>query len=309
VLGLLIGSDEGLFELIPGETPAQTIEGSAITTIDYRDGLGVAAGPDGAWAHDGQSWERVWTAEAGTRGRAVRVDPAGLIYLGVEPAALLVSTDRGAQWEAIEGVRTLLRHERQIQTPSDAEAPYASGLAFPSDGFVLGIAGGGAWSSRDGGGTWLRRSEGLDPMVRRLWEHPERGDRLYASTDSGLYRTDDGGFTWVQSLRGLDRSFAGDVVVVPGTPDRLLLALARQRDGASGALYISTNGGVTWQIETLGDRSEFAHVPLLTRVWDSEDTLFALADGVAWGSHDGGRNWVALAEGLPERDHALVAAL
>lgn len=309
MLGLLIGSDEGLLELIPGEAPARAIEGSPITTIDYRDGLAIAAGPEGAWVHAGRRWERVWTAEEGTRGRSVRVDPTGALYLGLEPAALLVSANRGELWEPLEGVRTLLRHERNIETPHDAAAPYVAGLAFPSEGFVVGIAGGGAWSTRDRGASWLRRSEGLDPMIRRLWEHPERGDRLYASTESGLYRTDDGGFTWVQSLSGIDRSYGGDAVVVPGAPDRLLLTVARQRDGTGGALYTSANGGVTWRIEALGGQNEFARAPLLTRVWDSEDTLFALADGTAWGSHDGGRAWVALAEGLPEDAHVLVGAL
>ena len=56
---------------------------------------------------------------------------------------------------------------------------------------MAGICGAGAWGSRDAGQVWMRRSDGLDPMVRRMWDHPERGDRLYAVADSGYYRTDD----------------------------------------------------------------------------------------------------------------------
>jgi hypothetical protein len=43
-------------------------------------------------------------------------------------------------------------------------------------------------------------------------------------------------------------------------------------------------------------------------VWDSVDTLFVLADGAVFGSHDAGRTWIELASGLP-RAHALAAAL
>lgn len=59
----------------------------------------------------------------------------------------------------------------------------------------------------------------------------------------------------------------------------------------------------------LGARDEFARAPLITRVWDSEDTLFALADRTAWGSHDGGASWIELAKDLPSRATVLVGAL
>jgi photosystem II stability/assembly factor-like uncharacterized protein len=206
-------------------------------------------------------------------------------------------------------VRGLLRHERAVRTPPGASAPYVCGVVFPDEGVVAGIAGAGAWGSRDGGQVWMRRSDGLDPMVRRMWDHPERGDRLYAVADSGYYRTDDGGFSWVQSLRGLDRSYAVDMAVIPGTPDHIILSAARKASGEEGALFRSINAGLSWERMALGTRDEFARAPLVTRVWDSEDTLFALAEGVAWGSHDGGASWIELASGLPRRATVLVGAL
>ena len=317
MLGLLIGTDEGLLELIPGDAPHRRIS-EAITSIDYRDGVGIAGGPAaGAWLHTGGSWARTaseLTAPAEDSSarplvRSVRVGSDGALYLGLEPAGLLVSRDRGVTWTANEGIPALLKHERAIRIPSGAAAPYVAGVVFPDEGLVAGIAGAGAWGSRDRGQTWMRRSDGLDPVVRRMWDHPERGDRLYATTDSGYFRTDDGGFSWVQSLRGLDRSRAWDMAVIPATPDRIILSVSRQGGGEEGALFRSINAGLSWERMELGDQDEFGRAPLVTRVWDSEDTLFALADGIAWGSHDGGKTWVPLADNLPARANVLVAAL
>ena len=306
-----------MLELIPGDAPHRRISG-AITSIDYRDGVAMAGGPAaGAWLHTGKSWTR--TAEAltapGEDGvaaplvRCVRVGADGALYLGLEPAGLLMSHDQGASWTALEAIPALLKHERALKTPPGAGAPYLADVVFPDDGLVAGIAGAGAWGSRDKGQTWMRRADGLDPLVRRMWDHPERGDRLYASTDSGYFRSDDGGFSWVQSLRGLDRAHSWDMAVIPATPDRLILSVSRLAGGEEGALFRSINAGLSWERIALGDRDEFARAPLVTRVWDSEDTLFALADGVAWGSHDGGKTWLTFAEGLPAAANVLVAAL
>lgn len=313
MLGILIGTPEGLLELIPGDTPRRQIEG-AIDTIDYHGDIALAAGPEaGAWVHLGKGWTKIELdaalAPEGSRVRSVRIGKASELYLGLEPAGLLVSRDKGASWVSIEGVRALLKHERSVKTPPGASAPYVSGIVFPDEGVVAGISGAGAWGSRDAGQTWMRRSDGLDPIVRRLWDHPERGDRLYAVADSGYYRTDDGGFSWVQSLNGLDRSHAVDMAVIPGTPDHIILSVARKASGDEGALFRSINAGLSWERMALGKRDEFARAPLVTRVWDSEDTLFALAEGVCWGSHDGGKSWLELASGLPSKANVLVGAL
>jgi photosystem II stability/assembly factor-like uncharacterized protein len=316
VLGLLIGGPHGLHELLPGDAPHLAIDAGPITSADYRDGVALACGPEaGAWLHAGRAWQRVPldAAEGGagleSRARSGRVAPDGALYLGLEPAEVLVSRGRGASWARVEAVRGLARFDRHVRTPAGASAPYVSALAFTGEGMILGIAGSGAWGTRDGGRSWLRRSEGLDPMIKRLWEHPERGDRLYATTESGFYRTDDAGFTWVQSLNGLDRSHAWDFAVVPGAPDQLLLGTSRRASGLEGALFRSANGGLSWQRAALGEQQDFQRAPLVTRVWDSVDTLFALADGTAWGSHDAGRSWVPLGEGLPVEAHVLVGVL
>ncbi|MBM3138988.1 MAG: hypothetical protein FJZ92_01935 [Chloroflexi bacterium] len=304
MLGILLGVDEGLLEVVPGSKPEHAVRGPRIAAIDYRDGIALAGAPsEGAWLHTGRRWGQCFDGDV----RAVRVAPDRRLYIGVEPAGLFVSTDRGATWSELETLQHVTRHH-QFPTPAGHRAPYVSGVAFPKEGLLVAIGGGSVWHSHDDGKSWLRRGDGLDPQVHATLEHPEQRDRFFATTDSGVFRSDDAGFSWVQSLGGLDRSWGGTVAIVPGAPDRLVLAMSRHAPGRDGALFRSANGGVSWSRLMLGEEDEWDLAPVVTRVWDSEDTLFAAAGDKVWGSHDGGRNWLSLAEGLPTA-HAIACAL
>ena len=172
------------------------------------------------------------------------------------------------------------------------------------------VAGGGVWYAPDTGYglSFERRSEGLDPDLHGVWMHPQRPERLFASTASGLFRSADGGRIWVQSVAGLDRSHARDGVVMPGTPDVLLLSCARRQGGLEGALFRSSDDGLSWARVALGGEDEWERAPLVTRLWDSEDTVFVAAGEQLWGSHDAAETWVLLADGLPP-PRALAVAL
>jgi photosystem II stability/assembly factor-like uncharacterized protein len=315
VLGILLAVDDGLLQIIPGMDAERAIDGPRITTADYRDGLAVAAAPgEGVWVHDDGIWEQRWTGDPSS----VRVGRDGAIWVGTHGAQLHVSRDRGATWEEMEGLQNILRH-RRINIPTGHKTPHIAGVVFPKEGALIGIAGAGIWHTRDSGRSWLQRSEGLDPMLHQLQEHPEQANRLFATADSGVYRSDDGGYSWVQSLGGLDRSWGGSIAVLPGTPDVLLLTVARHAPGLEGAIFRSPNGGVTWTRLMLGDPpgaasqsgaggDEWERIPCLTRLWDTEDTAFASAGDTVWASHDKGKHWMPLATGLPPAN-AIVAAL
>lgn len=306
MLGILAGTDAGLLEIIPGEEPRLTLEGLSVTALDYRDGMALAGvAGRGVWVHRGGGWKQTWEGEAS----CVRVGLDGLLYIGADPAALFASHDEGLHWDELGGLRGVLAYRpRHVIAAGNGVRPHVRGLAFAADGMLAGVAGAGAWFSRDEGNTWLQRGDGLDLSLHGLWEHPEQRDRLFACTDSGFFRSDDGGYQWLQSLSGLDRSWAGSAAVMPGTPDVLVLAAARRDPGIEGALFRSTNGGVSWKRTPLGEQYEWEHVPLVSRLWDSPDTVFAFAGGAVWGSHDAGESWMALAEGLPEA-RSLTAAL
>jgi len=304
VLGILIASDEGLLQVIPGSDPERAIVGRAFASLDFRSGVAIAGAPGaGVWVHAGKRWEQRLEGDV----QAVRVAPDGRLFAGLEPAGVSVSGDRGITWSELESVHHIARHNRFV-TPTGHEAPFVASFAFPKEGVLIGITGGGLWHSHDEGRTWLRRGDGLDPGVHSVLEHPEQRDRVFATAESGVFRSEDAGFSWLQSLGGLDRSWGGTIAIVPGAPDRLVLSVSRRGPGADGALFRSANGGVTWTRLMLDEEDEWPLAPVVTRVWDSADTLFVAAGDKVWGSHDGGRQWITLAGGLPAA-RAIAAAL
>ncbi len=316
VNGILVGTDDGLLQVVPGEQPQRALEGLPVTSLDHREGISLAGVPgSGVWVQlserrrrlargGGPGWQRLWEGNA----RCVRVAPGDDLYIGVEPAALFSVYPGAPGGNELGALRGAVQADRQSRTPSSVQDSYVAGIAFsdrgPEEGMYVAVAGGGVWYAPDSGRglnfeRFERRSEGLDPDLHGLWMHPERPDRLFASTASGLFRSADGGRIWVQSVAGLDRGHARDGVVLPGTPDILLLACARREAGLEGALFRSSDDGLSWARVVLGEEDEWERAPLVTRLWDSEDTVFVAAGERLWGSHDSAASWVLLAEGLP----------
>lgn len=298
-LALLIGADDGLWVLLPGEEPRRVLECGPVVSIDVStDAAILAAEGEGVWVRRDGGWKLTCQGDA----RRVRLTPDAAMLAGISPASIYASTD-GEEWEEWGNLQNLLRYHGQRIQSSTADRD-VGGIAF-GGGTIVGITGIGTFQTLDGGRSWSLHSDGLDRQVHGLWEHPERSDRLYATTPSGFYRSEDGGYTWVQSLHGLDRSWGGDVAVLPGAPDTLLLSAARRTGGTSGAategaaLFRSDDGGIEWTRLMLEDEDEWPQLPLVSSLTSPIDTFFVLAGGRIWGSHDRGVHWIPIAEGLP----------
>jgi len=310
-LGIVIAHDDGLTQVVPGGDPEHVITGHRFTSVGYYDGVAIAGSPEGgAWVHAGKRWEHVWSGNA----RSVSVLANGDLFIGVGDGKLLRSVDQGVTWEEIEGAMNVIKHGTNFVPPIGESKVFVTGVVQVEEGIVLAMAGGGAWHTRDEGKTWLRRSDGLDVKMHGVWVHPERRDRLYATADAGVYRSEDEGFSWLQSLGGLDRSWGGSIAIMPGAPDALILTMARRAwsgnagDTQEGAVFRSPNGGVSWARVMLEEDDDWPRVPCVTRPWDWEDVAFIAAGDKLWASHDRGKNWLALTDGLPVAN-AIAASL
>ena len=312
-LGVLIGTERGLWQLLPGEPLRCILPDLEVTRLDVRGEVALAAAPGhGVWQHDGgpaTNWRQVWEGDP----RCVRIRPEGVRYIGAAPAALLRAESGEEQWTASQSLDSVVRYQRTRSRGPSGSRWELSAIAFPGSALLVAVGGAGAWLSNDEGRSWMPRSEGIDPSVTGLREHPERSDRVYATTSGGLFRSEDGGFSWLQSITGLDRSVAHSVAVLPGAPDALVLGASRRAGGSGGALFRSIDGGVRWIRLILGDEDEWAEAPLVASLPGSRDTVFALAAGVVWASHDRGGDWRPLTDPaarptLP-RAHCLAVAL
>ncbi len=308
-LGLLIGVDDGLLQGVPGAPPARGIDGPRITLVDARGGYAVAAGSEGVWLHAARRWRQVWSGDV----RAAQIGGQlghETLYVGTADGRLLCSSNDGESWTEIGGTTDLWRHggglSGALRATATGSSPAVTGVAEIVGGLAVAFDGGGAWFTPNGGGTWLRRDEGIDPRVHRLYRHPDITERLYVTTASGLYRSTDQGHTWLQSLKDLDRSWGGNLAVLPGPTDTLVLSLARATptsEGAAGALFRSVNAGLTWSRVLLsgshGEEDEWERVPAVVSPHEWDDVAFVAAGDGVFASHDRGRTWTSLGAGLP----------
>ncbi|MCI5076343.1 sialidase family protein [Oricola sp.] len=204
----------------------------------------------------------------------------GTLYAGTKPARFLASTDGGKTWEHLEG---LANHPS-----ADSWNPGAAGLVLhtivsdPADAKKLwiGISAAGVFATEDGGETWERRNRLSNAeacghhdhpagprdgetghCVHNMMRAPGDGDLLYQQNHHGVWRSADGGRSWDDITEGLPSTFGFPIRVHPSDPETL------------------------WTMPLNGDM---------------EGRFPPDAAAAVWRSRDGGQNWQAMREGLPQ---------
>ena len=198
---------------------------------------------------------------------------------------LMRSTDRGTTWREIvrgrgfEGQR--LRHV--AVAPSDREVVYLT----TSEGMLR---------SGDGGVSWSPANSGLsDRNLQELAVSPTSADLVVVAPDAsrGLFRTTDGGASWA-----------------PVGPSGQVASLAFLADGrhmvagdTRGRVTTSSDAGETWGPPVELDGGHAVTALAVGPAGQGADTVFAAtASGRLFRSDDGGREFAALGEGLPDEE-------
>ena len=344
---LLIGTRRGLFRAVADPDRREwTVHGPAIkgyevyhAVLDSRDpAAGYAAVRHEVWgAHiyrtgdGGVTWEPLearpsFPADSGREVQAIwhlatGGSQPGVLYAGVEPAALFVSRDGGDSWARITSIE---------EHPTAALwQPAKGGLALHSiqvdsahpDRIFVAVSAGGAYRSGDGGQTWVAINDGTraeflsdtrpeaGQCVHSLRLHPLAPHRLYQQNHCGTYRTDDSGDTWNEITAGLPSDFGYVLGIDPSDPDRCWVIpeeSSHLRAVCDGRIrvYESADGGGSWEARTEGLPQEQAWVTVLREALATDGlqpcgVYFGTSTGHVFASPDGAA-WNPIARHLPK---------
>ncbi len=215
----------------------------------------------------GASWSRVLLRTF--IGFAADPSGTGAVY-AVDSGGILVSTDGGSHWTAIDAG---LPEQRVLAVAVDPQHP---------ETLLAGLGNAGVYRSADGGGHWMASGTGLVNSAALAVAVAPGGSPLYAGTSSGVYRTADGGATWrsVLPIHGVR-----DVALHPDAPETVW--------AVAGGLWRSTDGGTSWSLLGLAEH-------LLQRVWiapSDPDVVFLAGEGreaAVLRSDDRGATWEVL---------------
>lgn len=283
-------------------------------------------------AGQGNVWET--GGPFGAQVRSLSVDPTNdqIVYLATEGDGIYKTTDGGATWlqssaglDAFSSVYDVLVHP---QSPSTVYAFAWEGGFFRSDD------GGGSWHphnqglptydywygrlaqapsngdvlyltydervflSSNRGDSWTEVSPLPDHMKVLnvvLAVDPTKPNRVFAGTNSGLFRSEDGAITWNASYAGMEMDGGAPGVFGIGIQaTNANVMYAQVRGGVNGAgVYRSADGGISWTRTALfGDYWVYRAEALAVHPSNS-DVVFAAASYLGLQrSTDGGRTWL-----------------
>ena len=314
---------------------------------DRRDGAVWAAVNSPVWgsevqrSHDlGATWvgakdgPRFDVGRGLTMSRAWHIEPGresepGVVYAGVEPAALFKSTNGGDAWTEVRG---LSDHETREQWQ-----PGLGGLCLHSivvdpvnkDRMWVGVSAVGVFGTTDGGESWETMNQGvradfLPDRFPRFGQCPHKvlsprtmPERLYQQNHCGVFRSDSAGENWLDITEGLPSRFGFVIGIDPHDPD-IIYTLPEDsvlKDGEAGGgqryvtdarfrVYRSRNAGADWEPLTSGlpQESSYLHVlreGITTDGLDPCGIYVGATSGQIFYSRDGGEHWELLIQHLP----------
>ena len=264
-------------------------------------------------SYGGLRWRMIGPFRGGRSNAVSGVEgQPSLYYFGSVGGGVWKSSNGGETWEPIFDGQPIASIGALAVAPSNAEVIYVgTGEAdFRSDLTY----GNGMYRSTDGGKSWkhigLRGSRHIarvivDPHNPDVVLVAALGEAYGPSVERGVFRSTDGGTSWQKVLYKDENVGAVDLAADPDNPQTVWAALVHDQRPPwstyapttnSGAIYKSTDGGVTWKQVTGGGlpAGEWGRVGLAVARGTHGQRVYALIDTRAGGlfrSDDGGQSW------------------
>ena len=283
------------------DTSAET--GKPLTTHQWYDGTQ-------------KPWEfkRVWHLEPSL------TDP-DTVYAGVEDAALFRSTDGGASWQEVSGLRDA---KGKLWQPGAGGMCLHTIILDPTnpDRIFIAISAAGAFRTDDGGKTWKPVNRGLkslfelpDPdaevghCVHRIAMHPSRPNVLFMQKHWDVMRSDNGGESWAEISGNLPTDFGFPIEVHAHEPETIYvvpITSDSEHYPPEGKLrvYRSRTGGNEWEGLTNGLPQRDCYVNILrdamaVDLLDPCGVYFGTTGGQVYASANAGDSWSPIVRDLP----------
>ncbi|HET9077085.1 MAG TPA: hypothetical protein VFN68_09135 [Acidimicrobiales bacterium] len=257
---------------------------------------------------------RVWHLEPSA-------DDPDSVYAGVEDAALFQTTDGGANWSELPGLRT--------HRSGPSWQPGAGGMAVHTilidparpEQMHVAISAAGVFRSDDSGATWRPANKGLRSggipdedaevghCVHRIARHPARPDVLFMQKHWDVMRSDDGGDSWYEISGDLPTDFGFPIAVHAHEPDTVYVVPITSDSehyppDARLRVYRSRTGGGEWEPLTAGLPQQNCYVNVLRDAMavdglDPCGVYFGTTGGQVYASADAGDTWQPIVRDLP----------
>jgi BNR/Asp-box repeat len=245
------------------------------------------------------------------------------VWAGTLPGGLFRSHDGGQSWQLIESL--WMRPERSEWFGGGYDVPGIHSICpHPerSGELLVGVSCGGAWITRDGGGTWAVQAKGMradfmppesadnqnvqDPhLIVRCTSKP---DVLWCQHHNGIWRSADNAASWQEVVNVPVSNFGFPVAVHPDDPDTAWFAPAeadQRRVPKGGALVVNRTRDGGRSFETLREGLpqsncyDLAYRHGLVVGDDGRTLLMGSTTGGLWASADGGDRWRTVSLNLP----------
>jgi hypothetical protein len=343
---LLVGTRKGAFVFTTGDgrrtwkASGPHFKGNEIYHIVYdrRNGLLLAGvnseqwGPGVARSVDlGKTWKRSETPPRFPKGSGLSVsrlwhiepgieDEPDVLFLGVAPACLFRSDDKGVSWSVNEA---MMKHRTRRKWQ-----PGAGGLCLHTiltdesspRKMHIAISAVGTMYTGDGGSTWEFQNKHVladyspnkypvyGQCVHKLARHPERRNKIYQQNHCGVYRSDNGGRDWTDIRNNLPSRFGFPIAVDANEHRRVYVApleadSSRVAPEGHFAVWASDNSGKDWFPLDRGlPKMSYFTVLREGMVSDQEDPCglyVGTTTGQLFVSRDRGQRWEKITDGLP----------